>query len=133
MKTRILILIILSVFIMPEVVPTAAQEPTWHVEPPVSLSEALDGMKISSAQVYIAPDGRHVAYGSPGRNAVCTLDIPKRQEQCVSVPTDSGYSFPLVETDEDLVTALYLIDVSSGNRAFIGHLPQEYAPPFVAA
>jgi hypothetical protein len=88
MKTRILILIILSVFIMPEVVPTAAQESTWHVESPVSLSGALDGVGNPPAQVYIAPDGRHVAYGTPGRNEVCTLDIPTRQEQCVSLPTD---------------------------------------------
>jgi hypothetical protein len=37
------------------------------------------------------------------------------------------------EIDEDLVTALYLIDVPSGGRVLLGHLPHEAAPAFIAA
>jgi Tol biopolymer transport system component len=48
-------------------------------------------------------------------------------------PPDSRGAMPLVETDQELVTALYLIDVPSGTRTFLGHLPLEAAPGFFAA
>jgi dipeptidyl aminopeptidase/acylaminoacyl peptidase len=51
----------------------------------------------------------------------------------LAAPQDSMGAVPLVETDEALVTALYLIDVPSGNRVLLGHLPHEAAPAFIAA
>jgi Tol biopolymer transport system component len=96
MKTRILILTVLITLIPPFLAahtPIAAQDTAWRVESPVRLSEALDGFHSPAHQIYVAPDGRHVAYGDPDHTAVCTLDVPTREETCIPLLPEMGYSF----------------------------------------
>jgi WD40 repeat protein len=94
-RTRFPILAILLMLILPQLTPTAAQDTTWRVEAPVRLSEALDGFLAPAHHIYLAPDGRHVAYENEAKGGLCALDMPTRQEQCVSLPPELGYSFPL--------------------------------------
>jgi hypothetical protein len=96
MKIRILILAPMIILIMPFLAAhssTAAQDNTWRVESTVRLSEALDGFHSPPHRIYLAPDGRHVAYGNLDHTAICTLDLPTREETCVPVPSELGYSF----------------------------------------
>jgi hypothetical protein len=93
-RTRLLILTVVFVLILPSLTPATAQETSWHVESPVRLSEALDGFMSPAHHIFLAPDGRHVAYENETKGGLCGLDIPTRQEQCVPVPPELGYSFP---------------------------------------
>ncbi len=136
MKKRFLIFSLLIVLISPELTPTAAQDSSWRVKSPVSLSETLAGFNTLPHLIYIAPDGRHVAYGVKDDNAVCSVDIPTRQESCVALPPELRYAFPLEDifpamrwsTDSTKIALVgvpykYFYDADLGLADFSGPVP----------
>jgi hypothetical protein len=67
----------------------------------------------------------HAVWSPDGSQLLVTVRI--------ETPPDPGDAAPLVETDKALATALYLIDVPSGERTLLGHLPLDVAPAYSAA
>ena len=136
MKKRILIFSLLIVLLLPVLTTTAAQDSAWRVESLVRLSEALAGFNTPPHLIYLAPDGRHVAYGVKDDNTVCSVDIPTRQESCLALPPELRYAFPLEDifpamrwsTDSTKIALVgvpykYFFDADLGLADFSGPVP----------
>jgi hypothetical protein len=94
--TGVLILLIFTLPLTAHSGSAAAQEGPWRVESPVRLSEVLKRFEPTAfRQVFIAPDGRQVAYEKRQNNQLCVLNIAQQQERCVTLAPELGYSFPL--------------------------------------